>query len=46
MWNAETRLRQRRLPWFGHVKRSEDIIKEVLALSMEGLCPPGRPLKT
>ena len=42
------RLRQRRLRWFGHVKRAttENIIGEVQHLSVDGRRPTGRPRKT
>ena len=40
-------LRQRRLRWFGHVKRATgDIIGEAYHLSVDGRRPPGRPKKT
>ena len=45
--DLESRLRQRRLRWFGHVKRAEaDIIGEVSTLPVAGRRPPGRPQKT
>ena len=38
------RLRQRRLRWFGHVRRANgDVINEVYNLSVDGCRPPGRP---
>ena len=41
------RLRQKRLRWFGHVRRATDnIIGEVYHLSVDGRRPPGRPKKT
>lgn len=42
------RLRQKRLRWFGHVKRATtgSIIGEVCQLSVDGRRPTGRPRKT
>ena len=41
------RLQQRRLQWFGHVKRAEEtLIAKVEAMKMEGRRPVGRPRKS
>ena len=40
-------LRQHRLRWFGHVKRSSDrLLQQIMALQVEGKKPKGRPRKT
>ena len=40
------KLRQRRLRWFGHVKRAEGgVLNEAEELRVEGRRPVGRPTK-
>ena len=41
-------IRMRRLGWFGHVERREEIewIKKVVSMKVEGKRSPGRPRKT
>ena len=45
---VETVMRERRLRWFGHVRRreEEDPVRRVMDLEVEGRRPPGRPRKT
>ena len=44
--DLETLLRYNRLRWYGHVTRSENMIKNVTELVVEGQRPRGRPRKT
>ena len=45
---VETVMRERRLRWFGHVRRKEEEnpVRRVMDLEVEGRRPPGRPRKT
>ena len=45
--HLKNRIRQRRLRWFGHVRRAgEKIIGRVESMKVEGRRPAGRPKKT
>ena len=45
---VETVMRERRLRWFGHVRRREEDnpVRRVMDLEVDGRRPPGRPKKT
>ena len=36
-------LKERRLPWYGHVERSSGAVKTAFYIQVEGKCGPGRP---
>ena len=39
-------LRERRLRWYGHVRRSNGAVKTAFHIQVEGKRGPGRPKKT
>ena len=44
--DLEEHLRQKRLKWFGHIARDEEVeVKEVFELKIEGRRKRGRPVK-